>query len=136
MDILTIDAGTTNTRSTLGRNGIPSCQAERPVGVRDTAVTGDKSALQNGVRESIAEVLQQGGEAIATAARAFLLAWGMTASIAGLFERALLPPPAGLKELAAGMQQALLPQVCARPIWFVPGVRNPVADVGLHDCEA
>src|SRR6218665_134290 len=61
MEILTIDAGTTNTRSTLWRNGIPSCQAERPVGVRDTAVTGDKSALQNGVRESIAEVLQQGG---------------------------------------------------------------------------
>src|SRR6218665_2454789 len=103
MEILTIDAGTTNTRSTLWRNGIPSCQAERPVGVRDTAVTGDKSALQNGVRESIAEVLQQG---------------------------------AGGKELAAGMQQALLPQVCARPIWFVPGVRNPVADIGLHDCEA
>src|SRR6218665_3087102 len=111
MEILTIDAGTTNTRSTLWRNGIPSCQAERPVGVRDTAVTGDKSALQNGVRESIAEVLQQGGER------------GQRAR-------------AGLKDLAAGMQQALLPQVCARPIWFVPGVRNPVADIGLHDCEA
>src|SRR6218665_1249243 len=161
MDILTIDAGTTNPRSTLWRNGIPSCQAERPVGVRDTAVTGDKSALQNGVRESIAEVLQQGGggggaprpvlppdgvrESIAEVLQqarigiadlGLLLASGMITSNVGLFELAHLPAPAGLKELAAGMQQALLPQVCARPIWFVPGVRNPVADVGLHDCEA
>src|SRR6218665_1728428 len=134
MDILTIDAGTTNTRPTLWRNGIPSCQAERPVGVRDTAVTGDKSALQNGVRESIAEVLQQARTGIA--ARGLLLASGMITSNAGLFERAHLPAPAGLKELAAGMQQALLPQVCVRPIWFVPGVRNPVADIGLHDCES
>src|SRR6218665_738924 len=116
MDILTIDAGTTNTRSTLWRNGIPSCQAERPVGVRDTAVTGDKSALQNGVRESIAEVLQQ-GRAGAGAAGAWLGS-GMITSNVGLFELAHLPVPAGLKELAAGMQQALLPQVCARPIWF------------------
>src|SRR6218665_215842 len=143
MDILTIDAGTTNTRSTLWRNGIPSCQAERPVGVRDTAVTGDKSALQNGVRESIAEVLQQGrggggGRAPrgGLAAVGWLLGSGMITWNVGLFELALWPAPAGLKELAAGMQQALLPQVCARPIWFVPGVRNPVADVGLHDCEA
>ncbi|KAB7549465.1 2-dehydro-3-deoxygalactonokinase [Verminephrobacter eiseniae] len=134
MDILTIDAGTTNTRSTLWRNGIPSCQAERPVGVRDTAVTGDKSALQNGVRESIAEVLQQARIGIADLG--LLLASGMITSNVGLFELAHLPVPAGLKELAAGMQQALLPQVCARPIWFVPGVRNPVADIGLHDCEA
>src|SRR6218665_3720270 len=65
-----------------------------------------------------------------------LLASGMITSNVGLFELAHLPVPAGLKELAAGMQQALLPQVCARPIWFVPGVRNPVADIGLHDCEA
>src|SRR6218665_3539070 len=112
MDILTIDAGTTNTRSTLWRNGIPSCQAERPVGVRDTAVTGDKSALQNGVRESIAEVLQQGGEErigevlqqarIGIADLGLLLTSGMITSNVGLFELAHLPVPAGLKELAAG----------------------------------
>src|SRR6218665_1431659 len=127
MEILTIDAGTTNTRSTLWRNGIPSCQAERPVGVRDTAVTGDKSALQNGVRESIAEVLQQGRGGIAHPGP--LLSSGVIKAEVGLFSVARLPVPAGLKELAAGMQQALLPQVCARPIWFVPGVRNPVADI-------
>src|SRR6218665_4020438 len=118
MDILTIDAGTTNTRSTLWRNGIPSCQAERPVGVRDTAVTGDKSALQNGVREIIPEFLRRAR--IGIAALGLLFASGMITSNGGLFELAHLPAPAGLKELAAGMQQALLPQVCARPIWFVP----------------
>src|SRR6218665_593932 len=105
MDTLPLEAGTTNTRSTLWRNGSPSCQAERPVGVRDTAVTGDKSALQNGVGESIAEVLQQAR--IGMADLGLLLASGMITSNVGLFELAHLPVPAGLKELAAGMQQAL-----------------------------
>lgn len=134
MDILTIDAGTTNTRSTVWRNGVPLCQAERPVGVRDTAVTGDRSALQNGVRASIADVLQQARLGIADLGQ--LLASGMITSNVGLFEVAHLPAPAGLKELAAGMQQTLLPQVCDRPIWFVPGVRNQVEDIDLHNCEA
>ncbi|MCW5320039.1 2-dehydro-3-deoxygalactonokinase [Verminephrobacter aporrectodeae] len=134
MSILTIDSGTTNTRSSIWKNGVPWCQATRQVGVRDTAVTGNKTVLQNGVRDTIAAVLHRAGLGISDVS--LVLASGMITSNVGLFELAHLPAPAGVNELAAGMQQALLPQVCEKPIWFVPGVRNQVENIGLHNCEA
>src|SRR6218665_930720 len=43
---------------------------------------------------------------------------------------------AGGAEPGGGGERVWVRQLCGRAIWFVPGVRNPVADVGLHDCEA
>lgn len=134
MHTLTIDSGTTNTRVTVWRDGIALCQAARQVGVRDTAVTGSKTALQDGVRDTIAAALQKADLAIADIG--LVLASGMITSNVGLFEVKHLPAPAGMAELAAGMQQTLLPQVCEQPIWFIPGVRNVVENIGLHNCEA
>ena len=57
MNILTIDTGTTNTRVSVWQHGAVIGQAARQVGVRDTAITGSRTRLEEGVRETIAEAL-------------------------------------------------------------------------------
>lgn len=134
MNILTIDTGTTNTRVTLWRDDVALCQAARQVGVRDTAITGNRTTLQRGVQDTIEAALQKAGLGIGQVD--LVLASGMITSNVGLCEVPHLPAPAGLRDLAAGMVQAGIPEVSAKPIWFVPGVRNPVENLGLHNIES
>ena len=134
MNILTIDTGTTNTRVTVWRDDVALCQAARQVGVRDTAITGNKTTLQRGVQDTVEAALQKAGLVINQVD--LVLASGMITSNVGLHEVPHLVAPAGLRDLAAGMVQASIPEVCAQQIWFVPGVRNPVDNLGLHNIES
>ena len=131
---LTIDTGTTNTRVCAWRGGEPIAQSAANTGVRDTAISGSRSMLQNAVRDTIAVTLQQAK--VAAPDLDLVLASGMITSGLGLHELPHVPAPAGLDELAAAMQCVTLPEVCSRPIWFIPGVRNDVGEIGLHNCEA
>lgn len=134
MNILTIDTGTTNTRVTVWQNVDALFQATRQVGVRDAAITGNRKTLQQGVRETIDVALTKAGWS--TNDVDLVLASGMITSDVGLHEVRHLMAPAGLAELANGMAQTAIPEVCDRPIWFVPGVRNDVDNIGLHNVEA
>ena len=134
MNILTIDTGTTNTRVTVWRDDVALCQAARQVGVRDTAITGNRTTLQRGVQDTIDAALQKAGFGMGQVD--LVLASGMITSNVGLHEVPHLIAPAGLRDLAAGMVQASIPEVCPQPIWFVPGVRNPVDNLGLHNIES
>ena len=119
MNIVTIDAGTTNTRSSLWIDGKLAAKVQVEIGVRDTAING---------------ALAKGG--VAADDVALTLASGMITSALGLLEVPHLPAPAGLRELAAGMVEVTMPEVFAQPIWLVPGVRNHKEPVGLHNVEA
>ena len=133
MHIITIDTGTTNTRVKLWRDGTLVAEGFAPVGVRDTAVTGNTSALEKGVREALGEALVAGG--IREADVGLLLASGMITSNMGLWEVPHILAPAGLPELAAGMMCADLPEATSHPIWFVPGVKNFTGAVTLENCD-
>lgn len=132
--VVTIDSGTTNTRVTVWRDRAVVATATRQVGVRDTAITGDKTSLLRGVRETLGEALAHAG--LTPADLGLVLASGMITSNLGLHEVAHLHTPVSMGMLAAGLVQADLPEVCPVPIWFVPGVRNHVDNIGLHNCEA
>ncbi|NVD96853.1 2-dehydro-3-deoxygalactonokinase [Massilia sp. BJB1822] len=133
MKILTIDTGTTNTRITLWRDGKAVSVAATQVGVRDTAITGSRSKLDEAVRDTIAAALEKGQ---ATPDEVDLvLASGMITSNVGLHEIPHVLAPAGIADLAQGMECELLPHIFSKPIWFVPGVRNDVENIGLHNCE-
>ncbi|GAB7129142.1 2-dehydro-3-deoxygalactonokinase [Silvimonas sp. JCM 19000] len=134
MHILTIDTGTTNTRVTVWRDQQALCQAARQVGVRDTAISGSPVALQNGVRQTIAAALDDAR--LEMAQIDLVLGSGMITSNVGLHEVPHVLAPAGRAALAAAMVQAHIPEVCAPPVWFVPGVRNRVENIGLHNVEA
>lgn len=134
MNIVTIDAGTTNTRSSLWIDGKLAAKVQVEVGVRDTAINGNNNALKQAVRDTINGALAKGG--VAAGDVALTLASGMITSALGLLEVPHLPAPAGLQELAAGMVELSMPEVFSQPLWLVPGVRNHSDPVGLHNVEA
>lgn len=134
MNILTIDSGTTNTRISLWQDGQVISVAAAQVGVRDSAISGSRTALADAVRDTIAVALAQAG--VKPNEVGLVLASGMITSNLGLHELAHVRAPAGLAELAAGMVSVAMPAIFAQPIWFVPGVRNDVDNIGLHNCEA
>ncbi len=134
MNIITIDSGTTNTRVCLWRQGRLLSHSGAPVGVRDCVASGSNHVLKQAIRTAIEAVL---ADADTPAQRVDLaLASGMITSALGLYELAHLAAPAGIAELAAGMVRADMPDVCAMPLWFVPGVRNTPSELGMHHVEA
>lgn len=134
MNIITLDTGTTNTRVTVWKDEVPLCQLFQAVGVRNTAISGSKTILENSVKKTIAEALQKAGLNLANIN--LIVASGMITSNVGLFELPHLPAPAGLADLASGMVESLLPALCSKPVWFIPGIRNQVENLGLHNIEA
>ncbi len=134
MNIVTIDAGTTNTRSSLWVDGQLRAQAQAEVGVRNTAIDGNNAALKSAVRGTVESALSQAG--LGKDKLDLMLASGMITSNVGLSELPHLPAPAGLQELAQGMKSIVMSEVFPQPVWFIPGVRNSVDKIGLHNVEA
>lgn len=130
----TIDTGTSNTRVCVWQGPQVKGSAARPVGVRDTVRSGSRGALQQAVRDALAQAAGQAGVAVEHLQA--VVASGMITSAAGLHELPHRAAPAGRAELAAGMVSVEVPEVGRRPIWFVPGVRNPTLPTGLADVEA
>jgi 2-dehydro-3-deoxygalactonokinase len=131
MNILTIDTGTTNTRVTVWRDDVALCQAARQVGVRDTAISGNRTTLQRGVQDTIEAALQKAGFGLNQVD--LVLASGMITSNVGLHEVPHLVAPAGLRDLAAGKVQASKTQEFAHPKRFVPGERKTVDNQRQHN---
>ncbi len=130
----TIDTGTTNTRVMVWKDGAILAEAGRPIGVRDTAITGSTDALKAGVRDSIAEALSRAG--LTGTDDVLFLASGMITSNVGLCEIPHLLAPAGRAELAQGMRSAELPDVVDRPIWFIPGIKSHAGPITLETADA
>ena len=134
MNLVTIDTGTTNTRVTVWRDERAIAHAARPVGVRDTAITGSRDALRVAVAAALGDALQQAARDPADLG--LVLASGMITASVGLHEVPHLEAPVGRAALAAGMVQAVVPGLGPWPVWFVPGVRNRVDDIELHELES
>lgn len=134
MYAVTIDSGTTNTRVNVWKDSAIIAESFAAVGVRDTAITGSKQKLMQGVKTAIFEALDKAK--ITDPSKAKFIASGMITSNVGLYEVPHIAAPAGINELAAGMVKAVLPEIMAEPIWFVPGVKNNKTHVTFDNCEA
>lgn len=134
MHTVTIDMGTTNTRASLWRDGVLLARGATAMGVRDAAISGSRDGLKRALRSLIGSVRAEAG--IGAGEIALVLASGMIGAKAGLAELPHLLAPAGLSELAAGMQAVALADVIDQPVWCIPGVRNHAGAVGLHNHEA
>ncbi|HWR62444.1 MAG TPA: 2-dehydro-3-deoxygalactonokinase [Clostridia bacterium] len=133
MYIITIDTGTSNTRVKLWNGGKVAAASFVGTGVRDTAISGSKTKLQQGVRDAISMVLEQ--KNLKASNVDLFLASGMITSNVGLFEVPHVCAPAGVKELAEHMVSARIDEVVEKPIWFVPGVKNTLKNIDLGNCE-
>lgn len=133
MYAITIDTGTTNTRVYVWKDSEVVAEAFQPVGVRDTAITGSKEKLTQGVKTAVAEAMKAAH--IEDSSQVTFLSSGMITSNVGLCEIPHIITPAGKMELAQAMVKMDIPEVIDQPIWFVPGVKNNVPEVTLETCE-
>lgn len=133
MYIATIDTGTSNTRVKIWNQGKVISRSFIGVGVRDTAITGNKTKLHQGVKDAIKTALEQKG--MKASEVDLFLASGMITSNVGLYEVPHVWAPAGVEELAKCMISAQIDEVLDKPIWFVPGVKNLLKDIDINNCE-
>ena len=132
--IITIDAGTTNTRVVLlDESGKVQAVEKRETGVRKTAIDGNNRKLKQAVKECIAGVMDKCG--VTYDAITIVIASGMITSNVGLVEVPHIPAPAGIEELAKHVKPILLEEVCPVPIWFIPGVKNTAEEISLQNYE-
>lgn len=129
-----IDCGTTNTRVyLLDQDNQIRGRGERRVGVRNTAITGSKEPLRQGIWEALTDAAEQAG--IPVEAVEFAISSGMITSEIGLVEVPHLVAPAGMEELARNVRasgeesEASLPI----PMLFIPGIRNDYGEAILSN---
>jgi 2-dehydro-3-deoxygalactonokinase len=130
---VTVDGGTTNTRAKLWQGNRVIAGASLEIGVKDTAITGSKYKLQQGVKEVIELAVK--GAGIDREEVTVTIASGMITSNLGLFELAHISAPAGIDDLAQAMVCMRIPEVSEQPIWFIPGIKNGVAEITVTNCE-
>ena len=118
-DYLTIDGGTTNTRINLVQSGNVTDQLKLHVGAR--SALSDAMGLRQEVKRGIVTLLERNN--VPTDCIRAVIASGMITSESGLVTVPHIPAPAGVQELAAGLHEALLPEISTLPFFFVPGVR-------------
>ena len=120
---ITLDGGTTNTRTILWNHEFTECaHAERHIGIRDVATSQSKKVLFVAVKECIEEMLHN--QKISYGEVSCILAAGMITSDLGLYLLEHVVAPVKKEDLAAGMKQVVLSEICPIPFWFIPGIKN------------
>lgn len=130
MLIVTIDSGTTNTRVRVWRDSTVIADTCESVGVRDTAITGNRNALMSGVKAALDRALSGISE------RYEIVASGMITSEVGLYTVPHLCAPTSFDDLVQGAQAHTLPDISPQPIWFIPGVKNGVNEINADNIDA
>lgn len=120
--VVYVDMGTTRTRVWLLARGRLVSRASAAAGARDTAREGSSGRVRAALRDLIAEVRAAGrAEGVEPA---HVAAAGMIGSAQGLVEVPHVQAPAGLDELAEGVQRHHFPDVTDLDVLLVPGVRT------------
>ena len=126
MHFATIDCGTTNSRVyLLDASHRIVHKGVRKIGVRDTAITGSRRTLQEGLATLVQTTVREAGLSLADIR--FAIASGMITSEIGLQEIPHLWAPAGLAELAESLTVTRDPAVFPLhlPLLFIRGIKNP-----------
>lgn len=122
MLIITIDTGTTNTRTRLWENFNCIGESNISIGVRNTAIDGDNSKLIKAIHNTIYDVINK--KKIKINNIDLILASGMLTSNVGILEIPHKTAPIRLEDLSKSMIKETIKEICPKSIWFVPGIRN------------
>ena len=114
---LTIDGGTTNTRLALAEDGKIADRIKIPAGAGNTERPAMCALLHDAIETMLARHSLSLDDITA------ILASGMITSEKGLREIPHTAAPAGAAELHAAMQAVPFPEICAKPITFISGVK-------------
>lgn len=125
MFYVTVDCGTTNSRAyVVNAQGEIISKATKKVGVRDTATTGSRKTLHDGVKEIVAEAIRDAK--LNPTDISAIFSSGMITSEIGLKEIPHLFAPCGVDALAENLTRVedvdiMGPEV---PLYFVRGIKN------------
>lgn len=130
---ITIDAGTTNTRLYLvkeGNNDVVA-QSKKSFGIRNVAMSGSKSSFKNELSIAFREILTNNH--CEPSNISFIVASGMITSNLGLLEVPYVTSPSTVNDLAKGAIIKKWPLFFNIPFIFIPGVRNSVPNLGAQN---
>ena len=122
MLIITIDTGTTNTRTRLWENFNCLEESSVSIGVRNTAIVGNNNKLIKAIHDTIYDVINKKNFTINNID--LILASGMLTSNVGILEIPHKNAPIRLEDLSKSMVRKTINEICTKPIWFVPGIKN------------
>ena len=125
MHFATIDCGTTNSRVYVLDGSLRVvARGAKKVGVRDTAITGSRHALREGLRDLVQATVREAG--LRDKDLTCAVTSGMITSEIGLLEIPHLWAPAGIDDLAAQVRRVRDPEVLPVDVelLFIPGVKN------------
>lgn len=131
MYFVTIDCGTTNSRAyVVDAKGTIFGKATKMVGVKDTATTGSKKTLQEGIREIIQSAIDQAQLQLTDIQAVF--SSGMITSEIGLAEIPHLEAPCGIDELAGNIKPVTDLNIIDGniPVYFIRGIKNRMNTAG------
>ncbi len=122
-----IDTGTTNTRVYVidGNNNMVFF-GKKDAGVRDTAITGSNKKIKDAVKACLDSAFAE--KRIKKEDIEWITASGMITSELGLYEVKHITAPAGVRELAEGIEAKVINDIIELPIYFIPGVKNNTDD--------
>lgn len=127
-----IDCGTTNTRVYILDDSYRIIgKGARKAGVRDTAITGSKNVLQDGIKEAFFIALKEANARLEDIK--FAIASGMITSELGLIDIPHITAPAGLDEISQSVVVVQDTSVFPLdiPVMFIRGIKNNYGSTGL-----
>lgn len=130
MTYIAIDVGTTNTRVWLLHNKKVLGQVQRPIGVRNSSISGDSTLLGSTLRAAINSVRKH-----SHSRPRFVLAAGMITSARGLCELPHVVAPGGKDKLSQYVEMRTFEKIFNCPFFLVPGVRINLAPSRLENIE-
>jgi 2-dehydro-3-deoxygalactonokinase len=129
-----VDMGTTNTRLTLAdSSGKVHVSVRKEFGVKDRASTGSREILIRGLNQLFEESIRSAR--ISKNQIQAMLCSGMITSEIGIAEIPHLTTPVTLRDLAANVQEVIMPEVASIPLLFIPGVKNRVQHASRDTLE-
>lgn len=120
-----IDCGTTNSRVfVVNETGNIFGRATKKVGVRDTAISGNKEVLKGGLKETLDEAISSAKLTLKDLQ--FIISSGMITSEIGLLEIPHLWAPVHIDTLANHLVKVhdLTIFPVDIPVYFIPGIKN------------
>jgi 2-dehydro-3-deoxygalactonokinase len=133
MNYVAVDSGTTNSRVWLMRGRKIVAKKQVAAGVRNTAIDGHNRALMQGIRHAILDLRNS----ISPEDRPeTVIAAGMITSALGLHEVKHAQAPAGIEDLAAGIQTRSFDETDDVLFHFIPGVRSGPAVADLQNVNS
>ncbi|MDD5621884.1 MAG: 2-dehydro-3-deoxygalactonokinase [Actinomycetota bacterium] len=127
-----IDTGTTNTRIyIIDDNYRVVNKAEKKIGVRETAITGSKKKLKEGLLSCFEDAVRNSG--VGTSDIKFILISGMLTSEIGLLDIPHLKAPVGIQELVSNVKIIKDTEIfpVSIPLIFIPGIKNNIKDMNI-----